>query len=376
MKNMISSKAGKVLGFAAITALAAVSQARDIYVSVDGQKVNFEGTQPQMVGDHIMVPLRGVFERMGASVDWQAGDQMVMAQRGNMKVELRINNNQAYVNGQAVQVQYPPMVMQGSTMVPIRFISESLGANVTWDDNASTVFIDTNGTNSEPNRIRDRDNNRDRDRNRNNRNDRNNGGDSDRSFVLSVQPKGSVVPVKLDTTLRSDEAQVGDKFTATIDTKGGNDYFGLPQGTKVEGHVNFAQAKKGDTPGVLGLDFDTVILTDGTRYPIQASLIGLDKESVMNDNGRLMVNPSAKKKDDLKYVGTGAGAGALLAIVTKGNVISTALIGGALGYLYDQFGGDKDKSKNVTLDRGTPLGVRFDREAKIKVYANDTRNGQ
>ena len=368
MNNKNSLIAGKVLGFATILAMAAVSQARDIYVSVDGQKVNFEGTQPQMMGDHVMVPLRGVFEKMGASVDWKSGDRMVLARRGETQVELRINNNQAYVNGKAVSVQYPPIMLDGATMVPIRFISESLGAYVDWDETASTVFIDTTAPTTAASRFadRNRDNRGDRNRDRDNR-DRDN-ANSGKSFVMSVQPKGSVLPVKLDTKISSDDSMVGDKFTATIDTNGGNDYFGLPQGTKIEGHVNFAQPKKGDTPGVLGLDFDSVLLADGTRVPITAALIGLDNKSVTNDNGRLVATNDGKK-DDLKYVGTGAGAGALIALVTKGNVVTNSLIGGALGYLYQQLIGNKEK-KDVVLDRGTPLGVRFDKEARIRVYNN------
>lgn len=343
MKNTNSSIAGKVLGFAVITAFAAIGQARTIYVNVDGQNVNFEGTQPQMMTDHVMVPLRGVFERMGATVEWNQSEQKVYAQRGDTRVELRINNNEAYINGKAVSVQYPAQMVQGSTMVPIRFISESLGADVDWSDRTNTVNISTHGPSVGT-------------------------GTNNHSFTLSVQPVGSVLPIKLDSAINSDSAVAGDKFTATVDTNGGNDYFGLPEGTKVEGHVNFAQAMKKDTPGVLGLAFDSILLKDGTRVPITASLIGLDNKSVLNENGRLVAKPDAKK-DDLKYVGTGAGAGALIALVTKGNVITNSVIGGALGYLYQQLAG-KPRSSDVSLSRGMPLGVRFDREAKIRVATN------
>jgi hypothetical protein len=300
---------------------------------------------------------------MGANVDWNSQDQMVMANRGNTRVELRINNNEAYVNGKAVPVQYPAQIVDGSTMVPIRFISESLGAYVDWDETASTVNISTNGTSG---------GNRTNGNNGNYGNNGNNGnnGNTNRNSVLSVQPVGSVVPVKLDTSLSSDGSQVGDKFTATIDTNGSSDYFGLPQGTKIQGHVNFAQAKRNDTPGVLGLSFDSVVMTNGRKVPITASLIGLDKDSVRNENGRIVVNPNGEKKDDLKYVGTGAGAGALIALVTKGNLLTDTVIGGALGYLYQTLV-NKPKSSNVTLDRGTPLGVRFDQEARIRIYSNN-----
>ena len=299
-----------------------------------------------------MVPLRGIFEKMGANVDWNSQDQMVMANRGNTRVELRINNNEAYINGKAVPVQYPAQIVRGSTMVPIRFISESLGAYVDWDETRSTVNISTNGISN------------------GNGNNNSNNYDNNRPSILSIQPRGSVVPVKLDDNLSSDNSRVGDKFTATIDTNGSDDYFGLPQGTKVQGHVSFAQPRQSDTPGVLGLSFDNILMSNGQKVPITASIIGLDKNSVINDNGRIVVNPNNQKRDDLKYVGTGAGAGALIALVTKGNLVTNAVIGGALGYLYETLL-NKPKSSNVNLNRGTALGVRFDQEARIRVYTNN-----
>lgn len=352
MKHLTSLTTAKILSVAAMATLAGFSSARDVYVTVDGQRVEFEGTQPQMMGDHVMVPLRGVFERMGANVDWNASDQMVMARRNGTKVELRINNTQAYINGHAVPVQYPAQVIEGSTMVPIRFISESLGADVTWDDDASTVFITTRGPSVSPVRRRDY---------------AKSTNQPVRRETLSLQPRGSVLPVKLDSSIRSQDARVGDRFTATIDTNGGNDYYGLPRGTKVQGTVTFAQAKQGNDPGALGLTFDTILLTDGSRVPIQATLIGLDDRNVRNVDGRLVATRRDYSHDDMKYVGTGAGAGVVVALATHKNVISSGVIGGALGYLYQQLS-NKDRAKNVVLNRGTPLGVRFDEEARVRVY--------
>ena len=62
------------------------------------------------------------------------------------------------------------------------------------------------------------------------------------SYVSSAHPAGSVLKVKLDFQLQSNRAKIGEAFTATIDTEKSNDYFGLPAGTKVEGHVSAVQA--------------------------------------------------------------------------------------------------------------------------------------
>ena len=363
MKNIISRKAAKVVGILALTAIAAIGVARPINVEVNGQRVQFTGTRPVQMGDHVMIPLRGVFEKMGASVDWRESNQTVLAQRGNNRVELRINDRTAYINGNAIAVNNPAVMIDGSTMVPIRFVSESLGANVDWDETAGLVSIQDSGSSNFNNNGNG--NGTSNFGNGNNGNNGNNNG----TTTLSVQPKGSVIPVKLDTNLDSKTSQVGDKFSATIDTNGSPDYFGLPNGTKVEGHVSFAQAKDGDRPGVLGLIYDRILMQDGRKIPIEATLIGLDNKSVSNRDGRIVANDSTKNREDMKFVGTGAGAGALLAIVTHGNILTDSVLGGALGYLYQNLLGNKSTTKNVVLDRGTPLGLRVDREVSIRVRA-------
>lgn len=345
MKNINNSVVTKSVGAGLLLGLAALSMASEpIQVVVDGQVVQFEGTQPQMRGDYVMIPLRGVFERLGATVDWRSFDQSISAKRGETKVDLKINDHNAWVNGQQIYVPSAPIVSDGSTLVPIRFISESLGARVDWNPSSRVVSIDTKAMygagSSQP----------------------------ERPMMVSMQPRGTVIPVKLDTALSSDTSYVGDKFTATIDTKGNADYFGLPEGTKIEGHVTFAQARDGKTPGVLGLDYDSILMRDGSRVPISASMIGLDNKSVVNRDGRLVAKASAENKDDMKYVGTGAGVGAIIALATKGNVVSNAVIGGALGYLYQHFLGGQQDVKNVELNRGTPLGVRLDQDVTVKVY--------
>lgn len=347
--NKLNSR--KLLSLVALTAAVSIGQAnqgRNVLVYVDGQNVVFAGTPAQKMGDHVMVPLRGVFERMGATVDWYPETMMVLARRGDTRVELTVNSNNAMVNGQTIPVQYPPIMIGGSTMVPIRFVSEALGAYVDWDETNSIVNITSrSGATTYGNS--------------------NNTNYSNRVATMAIQPRGSVLPVRLDTSLSSDTSVVGERFTATIDTNGGTEYFGLPQGTKVEGHVNFAQPKMNKTPGVLGLSFDNIVLKDGTIVPINASLSSLDSKSVTNNNGRLM-SIKNNQKDEMKYVGTGAGAGVLVALATKGNLVTNALLGGALGYLYQYLQKDETRARNVNLDRGTPLGVRFDREARIVVY--------
>jgi hypothetical protein len=107
-------------------------------------------------------------------------------------------------------------------------------------------------------------------------------------------------------------------------------------------------------------------MPDGQTFAIYGSLIGLDANSVTNDNGRLVAKDGAKD-DNLKYVGYGAGAGALVAIVTNGNILTSTLIGGALGWLFGEIQKDPSKSRNVALESGTRFGVRLTNEFAFRV---------
>src|SRR5262245_8328769 len=117
--------------------------AQDISVRVNGELVRFYGTQPREIDGRIMVPLRGVLEQMGANVDWIPSDQTVIATRGRTEITLPIGSRVAKINGSEVQLDVPAMTIAGSTMVPLRFVSEALGADVVWLSRTQTVMIDS-----------------------------------------------------------------------------------------------------------------------------------------------------------------------------------------------------------------------------------------
>lgn len=131
-----------VLLFALVATLipAAPVAAQAIRVIVDGQPVFFD-QPPVTIGGRVLVPLRGVFEQLGAFVDWDRATNTVTAVRAGTQIQLRIGSRQAVVNGAPVFLDTPPMVVRGRTLVPLRFISEALGARVDWDPGARTVFI-------------------------------------------------------------------------------------------------------------------------------------------------------------------------------------------------------------------------------------------
>jgi hypothetical protein len=120
--------------------LTTAAHAQSILVTVNGSAVAFD-QPPIMQNGRVLVPLRGVFERLGASVVWDAATRGIHAQSGSNTIDLTIGSTMATVNGQARSLDSPPIEVGGRTLVPLRFISEALGAGVTWNAPSNTVAI-------------------------------------------------------------------------------------------------------------------------------------------------------------------------------------------------------------------------------------------
>lgn len=333
----------KLLALGALAMMGALASAQRVHVVVDEQPVSFTGQGARMIGDRVVVPLRGVFEKLGATVNWNSSDQTILATSGSKEVWLQIGNREAKINGSPVMLDQSAVLYGGTTMVPLRFVSESLGADVRWHDAMQTVYISTGAAAS-----LGEDLNRERDRDR----------DRDSGWKQIMLQSGTVIPLVLDTPLSSRTAREGDKFVARIDTKNENDYEGLPRGTVVHGHVTYARAMSGRDPGALAVAYDSIVTPSGTKVPIEGSLISLDSKNVENKDGRLVAKNTSSNKNN-QNVWIGAGAGAVLAVITKGNILTNSVIGAALGYLYDQISKDS-KPADVTLNAGTTFGVRLD----------------
>lgn len=115
-----------------------------IRVYVDGQIVNFD-VPPNVIQGRVLVPLRGVFERLGATVDYDAKTQHIVAVRGEQTVELTLGSRQARLNGKPALLDVAAFTIGDRTMVPLRFISESLGASVQWVEASRVILIGSTG---------------------------------------------------------------------------------------------------------------------------------------------------------------------------------------------------------------------------------------
>jgi hypothetical protein len=129
-----------LLSLALILGVAPGMAAEPVVVVVDGQFVAFD-QPPLMVGGRVLVPLRGVFERLGATVVWEPATRSIRASRGSRAVALQIGSSQALIDGQPTLLDTPALVAGGRTLVPLRFLSEAMGAEVVWRAATRTVLI-------------------------------------------------------------------------------------------------------------------------------------------------------------------------------------------------------------------------------------------
>lgn len=98
---------------------------------------------PTIIGGSTFVPLRFVGEALGARVEWNGDLQVIILSRGTSQVQLSIGSRMAIVDGQIIELKDvpPPLIVKGRTLVPVRFISEAFGAQVSWDAATKTVTI-------------------------------------------------------------------------------------------------------------------------------------------------------------------------------------------------------------------------------------------
>lgn len=111
--------------------------------SVNGKEVTLD-VAARIINGKTMVPIRFVAENLGFKVQWNQTDKTV-AIGSNGEVVLRIGSTSAVANGKTVNIESAPVIENGKTLVPLRFISESLGAEVGWDSEAKQADIEYSG---------------------------------------------------------------------------------------------------------------------------------------------------------------------------------------------------------------------------------------
>lgn len=111
-----------------------------IRVLLDGKSLSFE-VAPINESGRVLVPMRRIFESLGATVHWDSTNRTATAVRNDRTVRLQIGAEEAFINDQAYELDVPGKIVGGRTLAPLRFVGEAFGADVKWDGTTQTVII-------------------------------------------------------------------------------------------------------------------------------------------------------------------------------------------------------------------------------------------
>ncbi len=127
-----------LLGILATLAMSTSVFAVDVIVDSEPLVVDVPA---QIVEGRTLVPLRAIFEELGATIEWDGTTQKITAIKDETTIELTVNDKTAYVNGEEIILDVPATIVDSRTLVPVRFVSESLDCNVFWIAETQTVRI-------------------------------------------------------------------------------------------------------------------------------------------------------------------------------------------------------------------------------------------
>lgn len=114
--------------------------ASNIKVMLNGEEIKFD-VQPQFINNRTMVPLRAIFEALGATVEWDGDSQTVTSTKDDTTISLTINNPTMKVNDSSITLDSPACIVNDRTLVPVRAVSESFKCQVGYDGATTTVSI-------------------------------------------------------------------------------------------------------------------------------------------------------------------------------------------------------------------------------------------
>ena len=122
----------------------------EISVYLDTAEIEFD-VKPQIINGRTMVPIRAIFEKMGAVVEWDGNTSSAICTKGNTVVKMTVNSMDMYINNQLTKMDISPVVINGRTLAPARYVAEAFGADVKWDQNNNAVVITSSKNTTEVN---------------------------------------------------------------------------------------------------------------------------------------------------------------------------------------------------------------------------------
>ena len=138
LKAIAKFKNGKTLTRESSVILGDTSD--DITVEISGREIDFD-QEPIIYNERTMVPMRKIFEELGASVSWDQKTLTATGKKGDRKVKVSVGKKTMYVNNKSVALDTAPIILSDRTLVPARAVAEGLGCEVEWDGKYRLVSI-------------------------------------------------------------------------------------------------------------------------------------------------------------------------------------------------------------------------------------------
>ena len=183
-------------------------------------------------------------------------------------------------------------------------------------------------------------------------------------------PVGTVIPLRMDTTLNSESSRVGDSFTATVFRDVIiNRYVAVPVNSKVQGHVTRVDdADRTSSPGTIAVAFDRLIFPNNRSVAVDGTLTTLSDEARRNIEGDIdeenRVEGSGRTRRSIVFIGGGAGAGALIGALTGGG--KGAAVGSGIGAVLGTLGVLLSKGDDAEVNPGTEFGMMVERSFTVE----------
>ncbi|WP_192929640.1 stalk domain-containing protein [Alkaliphilus serpentinus] len=111
-----------------------------IKVYVNNKLIAFDAS-PRNIDNRVLVPVRGILESLDAEVNWDGTTRTVTTSKDGIDIRLKIGSRTAYVNQKPFVLDVPPQLIRDRTFIPVRFLAEGLGADVSWDGKNNAVYI-------------------------------------------------------------------------------------------------------------------------------------------------------------------------------------------------------------------------------------------
>lgn len=111
-----------------------------VTVTLNGEKLAFD-TNPVIYNSRTLVPLRIIFEALGAEISWDDSIKTVTAIKDGKTVKVPVNKNAIYINGEEIELDVAAKIVNSRTLVPVRAVTEAFSCTVSWDDATKTVII-------------------------------------------------------------------------------------------------------------------------------------------------------------------------------------------------------------------------------------------